>query len=166
MHRLIIAALLLIAASTGRGADGVLIRDVFRTMPDSLMPYLTENNRLDLIDFIDAHMEARVRNSLGGTTQMTALTADSLSISMSDALRLDMLLVQPQGQTADSCRVVCLVETFGVDSISRESTVRYFSLQWQPLAAAPPLSPRDQRRIDSLKVQTILKWNAEILKED
>ena len=42
------------------------MRDVFRQMPDSIVPYLTENNRLDFIDFIDSNMKAEVTNAFGG----------------------------------------------------------------------------------------------------
>ena len=52
MKKLIVAALMAITFSQA-SADGVKIRDVFREMPDSLMPYLSLNNRLDFIDFIE-----------------------------------------------------------------------------------------------------------------
>lgn len=32
------------------------MRDVFKHMPDSVLGYLSENNRLDMIDFIDSKM--------------------------------------------------------------------------------------------------------------
>ena len=39
-----------LSASAG---DGITLRDVFRQMPDSLMPTLTQNNRLDFLDFLE-----------------------------------------------------------------------------------------------------------------
>lgn len=165
MRRLLIVPLLLLVASLGHGAGGILLKDVFRTMPDSLMPYLTENNRLDFIDFLDSGMKAEVKNSLGGNSQMTALTADSLSIRMSDALRVDMLLLAPETPVGGDS-IVCLVETFGTDSLSLQSVVSYFTTQWQRLSAQPPLRAADKRRIDALKLQTILKWDDEVLKKN
>ena len=50
------------------------MRDVFKQMPDSLIPYLSSNNRLDFIDFIDSKMDAEVANSLGGKSRMQKLT--------------------------------------------------------------------------------------------
>ena len=38
------------------------MRDVFATMPDSVLGLMTKNNRLDCIDFIENDMEAKVRN--------------------------------------------------------------------------------------------------------
>ena len=49
------------------------MRDVFLRMPDGLLPYLTENNRLDFIDFMDSGMKAVVNNELGGKSEMLSL---------------------------------------------------------------------------------------------
>ena len=148
-----------LSASAG---DGITLRDVFRQMPDSLMPTLTQNNRLDFLDFIDAGMKAEVKNRLGGTSVMTALTADSLSLQVSPALRVDMLLL-PLAEPIDSMNQVVVVgETFLADSVYGETAVRYFSTDWK-LIPTPPLSEIQQKRIDGLKLQTILKWNNDVL---
>ena len=75
---------------------------LFKAMPDSLMPYLTKNNRLDMIDFMEANMKAEITNQLEGRTEMTALTADSLSLRMNETLRIDMKKVQVQTPVCDS----------------------------------------------------------------
>ena len=165
MRRILIAVLLAVALQGG-AQEAPALRDLFCQMPDSLMPYLSQNNRLDFIDFIDSNMKAEVKNSLDGTSEMTALTADSLSIRMSEALRVDMLLLTP-AQAVDSCRqVICLVQTFGTDSISLESQVDFYTPEWRKIGIVPIFSPSDQKRIDALKVQTILKRDEEILKKN
>ena len=88
-----LAACLLLCITSVCSAQGLALRDAFRQMPDSVMPTLTQNNRLDCLDFLDAGMKAEVRNRLGGTSVMTALTPDSLSLQVSPALRVDMLLL-------------------------------------------------------------------------
>lgn len=148
-----------LSASAG---DGITLRDVFRQMPDSLMPTLTQNNRLDFLDFLDAGMKAEVKNRLGGTSVMMTLTADSLSLQVSPALRVDMLLL-PLAEPIDSMNQVVVVgETFLADSVYGETAVRYFSTDWK-LIPTPPLSEIQQKRIDGLKLQTILKWNNDVL---
>ena len=88
------------------------MREVFLQMPDSIMPYLTENNRLDFLDFMDSGMKAEVRNELGGRSVMTALTDQNLSIQLSEVVRLDLWLF-PVSQEVDSCRqVVCMITTY------------------------------------------------------
>ena len=80
-----LAACLLLCITSVCSAQELTLRDAFRQMPDSLMPSLTQNDRLDFLDFLDAGMRAEVKNRLGGTSVMTALTADSLSLQVSPA---------------------------------------------------------------------------------
>ena len=158
-----LALLLCMALSLSVSAsDGITLRDAFRQMPDSVMPTLTQINRLDCLDFLDAGMKAEVKNRLGGTSVMMTLTADSLSLQVSPALRVDMLLL-PLAEPIDSMNQVVVVgETFLADSVYGETAVRYFSTDWK-LIPTPPLSEIQQKRIDGLKLQTILKWDDEHL---
>ena len=148
-----VMALLLATTLNQASAQSVTIRDVFRQMPDSLMPYLSKNNRLDFIDFMDSGMKAEVKNQLGGTSQMMALGDDSLTIRMNPSLRADILLM-------DS--TVVMIETFTVDSIYGQSRVHYFDTAWNPIAA-PVLSEAQQQRINRFEMQNILKKDDELL---
>ena len=131
-------------------------------MPDSLLPTLTQNNRLDFLDFLDAGMKAEVKNRLGGTSVMTVLTSDSLSLQVSASLRVDMLLL-PLAEPLDSVNQIVVVgETYLADSVYGETTVRYFTIDWKPLPV-PPLSENQQKRIEEFRLQTILKWSDELL---
>ena len=123
-----LAACLLLCITSVCSAQGLALRDAFRQMPDSVMPTLTQNNRLDCLDFLDAGMKAEVRNRLGGTSVMTALTPDSLSLQVSPALRVDMLLLTLAEPIDTVDQVIVVGETFLVDSIYGETTLRYFTL--------------------------------------
>ena len=107
------------------------IRDVFKQMPSSILPYLTENNRLDFIDFIDSNMKAEVTNAFGGKSEMQKLTDDYLSIHLNDAASVEMRLLDVKEPVDSASRVVCLVSTMG--SEVRESKVAFYSLKWNPL---------------------------------
>ena len=41
-------------------ADTLTIRQPFIEMPDSLIPYLSHNSRLDFLDFMDSKMKAEI----------------------------------------------------------------------------------------------------------
>ena len=143
------------------------IADCFREIPDSLLPTLSRNNRLDMLDFMESKMKAEVTNRLGGKSEMTSLTDSTLSIQMSNALKVDMLLLTPETSAdPESEDVICLIETFGTDSLSLESKVRFFSPSWELLNDPPQLSVSDQNTISSKKVLTILKRDEEILKKN
>lgn len=111
------------------------VGNLFKEMPDSLMPLLTKNNRLDMIDFMDAKMKAIVTNLLDGESQMTVLADDSLSIQMSPSLRVDLYLV-PTREEYDSCKqVLCMVSTYKLPSQGgEEQCIKYYSVCWRSLA--------------------------------
>ena len=69
------------------------MRDVISTMPDSLIPYLSENNRLDMIDFKEANMKAEVHNAFEGKTELMVLTDSYASITLNEAHRLQLRLL-------------------------------------------------------------------------
>jgi len=163
MRRWLLAALIATIAGQASAQD-LKIRDVFKQMPDSLMPYLTTNNRLDFIDFIDSDMKAEVANMTGGVSEMTALTDDSLSIRMSDALRVDMLLLDLD-EPLDSIRqVVIFVETFLVDSIYGESACKTYTTDWQLVTKSLSFNEAQKKRLGQLHLQNILNWQEDKLK--
>ena len=160
IRKLFVALFILSCIQTS--AQALKIRDVFKQMPDSLMPYLSQNNRLDFIDFLDSNMRAEVKNQLGGTSEMTALTDDALTIKMNESLRVDMLLME-SASTDSISHTIVMIETFMTDSIHGQSTVKYFSPNWIPLVEKPQFDAEQQKRIDECILQNILKKEEELL---
>ena len=155
-HRMLTAILALMTVGQVT-AQKQTLRDLFKQTPDSLMPCLSQNNRLDFIDFIDSNMKAEVVNLLGGKSEMTSLADDSLSIRMTPVSKVDLLLLPLDHPSTDSIsRVVVMVETWYADSVHGESRVRYFSPAWKPLSA-PVLSVAQVERVSQHNLQNILK---------
>ncbi|MBQ8152676.1 MAG: DUF3256 family protein [Prevotella sp.] len=114
------------------------MRDVFLQMPDSLFPYLTQNNRLDFIDFIDSGMKAVVSNEFSGKSEMLSLTDEEVTLQVSSALKVKMRLM-PVNEAVDSCRqVICMVMTYG--EANPESKIEVYSVSWKPLDTSKYLS--------------------------
>ena len=128
----IISVFLTLSASVGAQ---VRIRDVFKQMPDSILPYLSQANRLDFLDFLDSSMKAEVTNLLDGKSEMTALTNDSLSIRLNGVTRLDMLLVDASSLVRpDSVmQVVYMIKTYQIAGNQDEHSVSCFTTSWTPL---------------------------------
>ena len=126
----------------------MLMRDVFAAMPDSVLPMVTKNNRLDCIDFIENNMEAKVRNILDEYVTLEALTPDyaRFRTSASSLMELKLLPVN------DSTMVLCLVTTAQTgepDTPRRleDSNIRFLKPDWSPRDSTstlpfslPPLS--------------------------
>ena len=165
---LLVLCLLMTYFASGRAEDSTpehLMESVFRLMPDSLIPSLHENNRLDMIDFVNSNMKAQVTNLLGGRSEMLVITHDSICIQVSEGLTVRMLLLRPT-EMIDSCEyVVCFAQTFGIDSLSLSTQMDYYTTKWQKLDVIPHFSEVDEQRKERLNVQTILKWEDGILKK-
>ena len=127
MRKLLMICVLLSSLCT-HGEAQTKMRDVFLQMPDSLLPYLTENNRLDFIDFIDSGMKAVVTNELGGKSEMLSLTDTTLVLQVSPVTKVDMRLM-PVNEPVDSCnQVVCVLTTYG--EVAPESKIEVYSTHW------------------------------------
>ena len=142
------------------------IRDAFKQMPTSILPTLSENNRLDMIDFLDSKLKAEVDNLLGGKSEMTALSDDSISIRVSEALYMTILLLKPSQPTDSLKQIICVAQTFGSDSLSLSTKIDFYTDKWEKLESTPDLFKADKDRISALDLQTIVNWNKEILKKD
>lgn len=106
--------------------------DVFASMPDSIIPYLTKNNRLDCIDFINSNMEAVVTNSLGGKCQLIMLTDDSLSLKLSDVSSMELKLV-PRTIETETDTVICMKRVFLLPE--KDTREEFFTIDWKPIDA-------------------------------
>lgn len=108
--------------------------DVLAAMPDSLFPYLSKNNRLDMIDFMSSNMKAEVTNSLGGTSTLLELGDDYLKMQVCATTQVEMKLLPDSASQTDTVKgqTVCMVTTFG-ESHPKESKVEFFTTRWKPL---------------------------------
>ena len=166
------------------GAAQVTMRDVLRQLPDTLVPYLKENARLDFIDFIESNMKAEVSNILEGKSELTKLTDHYAMLSLTQTSKLEMRLLDTTEEVDSAHQLLCIVRSYGTDIC--ESVVDFYSLRWNKLPTADrvslpeemflatlgeqeaTLSIRPQCRIDApaiegqeelVKSSIILKWN-------
>ena len=94
---------------------------------------------------------------------MTALTDDSLSVRMSDALRIDMLLLTLDEPVDTIRQVVVFAESFLTDSVYQETELKFYTPDWQLITRDLPLNDVQRTRIESLNLQNILKWDSDRL---
>lgn len=118
---LLFSAFLFVAVSS---VAQVRMRDVFAQLPDSILPLMTRNNRLDCIDFIENGMEARVKNKFNDQVVLEALTEDFLLIRTSESSNVEMKLM-PLG----SDTLICVNRIyFGP---TEDSDVRLYDINWR-----------------------------------
>ena len=111
-------------------ADSLTAADIFRQLPDSLTPYLSQNNRLDMLDFMSANMKAEVTNQLDGKSEMTLLSPDSLSVRLSDVLTLGIGC----GGTGEASGWVRLHYVYTLSPEQSEHVTAIYDRRWQLLS--------------------------------
>lgn len=119
---------------------------VFKQMPDSVIGYLSENNRLDMIDFMEADMESVVTNKLDGNTKLICADSSYIKLQLNKAVELEMKLLPYDGETKDSSSyVVCLVSTYGVNL--KESKVKFYTAKWNEIDIPNPLEKLNYKKL-------------------
>lgn len=163
--------LLLLLLSFGLKAQEA--KALFNTAPESLLPLLTAVNKADFIDFLDSNMQAKVKNRLGTTSQMTDLTEDYVRIQMTENSVWEM----KRFSTADSTNVICVVSTACAPVC--DSAVRFFSADWKELPASQflqkpdltaflhrPDSISDKEYVDLISKLDVVLVNASLSKDE
>lgn len=102
----------------------IRVRDIFAAAPDSVFPLLTQNNRLDCLDFMENNMPAKVKNRLNKYSEMTSLTSDYLRIQMSEHSTIQMRVLNDEG-------LFCLIRTYL--GPTTDSHMEFFDAQWCPI---------------------------------
>lgn len=101
-------------------------KQLFRAMPDSILPLLTANNRADCTDFMDSKMKAEVDNVFKEKTQMTDMTNDYIALRLSEASTWQMKLLPMN----DSIKIICVINT--VEGPVADSRIAFYSTSWVP----------------------------------
>ena len=107
--------------------------DAISRMPDTVVPYLNENMRLDLIDFIQSGMKAEVTNNLGGKSVLRQLSDRYSSWQLNEAAGMEMRLLDTAEPVDSANQIICVVKTWGTDI--QESSINFYSMEWLPLPA-------------------------------
>lgn len=137
---IILSAMLPLLFFSSAMAQTSTMADVFRLMPDSLLPYITHNDRLDMIDYVEAGMKAEVTNKLDGKSVLDSIDSNYLHLTLSEALVVEMGMLPVEELTEDSCsNVVCVVSTYA----GMESTLKFYTSKWQEWQPQPSLEIAD-----------------------
>ncbi len=123
MKFMMLACLLLASSTVGARS----MKDLLVSMPDSLVPYLDKNLRLEFAELQEMGVKAEVQNLLGDTSVMDTLTADFVQLRTSRVSTLQMKKLPVSG--GDS--LLCVVKTFS--GPEKDSELYLYSQDWKPL---------------------------------
>lgn len=124
MKQLVVSVLALLLSCTLQAKS---LRDMWTTMPDSILPTMNHNIRTEFVELLDMNVKAEVRNLLGTDCVLDTITSDYLHLSMSKVSSLAMkMLPLENGDT-----IICMVKTYA--GPEKESELHFYDADWQVL---------------------------------
>lgn len=103
------------------------IKNLFVQMPDSILPLLTVNDRMDFLDYMESGMTPKANNKLGGESVLTLMTDDHLSVKVTDDSRFDLIMLEKK----DGSSLLCVINT--VMPQYADSRIRFFDENWNSI---------------------------------
>lgn len=124
MRKLLVLSLLTLCTLTV-GAKSMV--DIWKAIPDSLMPYVDRKHRTEMVEFIRMGLKGDVDNLLGSKSTMDSLTSNFIQVRASEAMMMQIKRLPRQG--SDS--ILCVVRTwFGPVKSSR---IQLYTENWKPI---------------------------------
>lgn len=122
-----VLAVLAVGIMTAGSMSAEDLRTLFVNMPDSILPTLTKSERMDFLDYMDSGMKARVRNKLGGESEMTALSDRSLTVRTSRSGRMEIAVFPFR----NGKNLICIIKT--VTARYDDSRITFYNEDWTPV---------------------------------
>ncbi len=101
------------------------MKTLFAEMPDSLLPYIIKNRRLDCIDFVENNMKAEIENSFGGKSELLSLTDSTAEMKLSETSLLKLQLVSIPEKIIIFEKIISVPE--------KQSFARYYNTDWKEI---------------------------------
>lgn len=108
------------------------IEDCFINMPDTILPYVSKDNRDVLMHFADDSKDTLgiVDTVLGGKAWISKKTSSLIVFHPTSNLDLELALVP---SPTDS--LICLIRTYKASEA--ESVVQIYDMKWNPISSVP-----------------------------
>ena len=121
------------------------VREMWLSMPDSIIPYLNNNQRIELVDFINLNVKSEVSNLLGDSTVLDTLSTDYLHLTVNPSTKIELKMLP--FVNADS--ILCMIKT--LNAPESESMIEFYDKDWNRLPSEAMFDGSDLNSIkDSL----------------
>ncbi len=104
-------------------SDAKTVGDMWVSMPDDMIGYLTKNERMELMDLVDMKVKPQVKNELDGSSSVDTLSNNYLKVTLSSASTIEMKMLPSEGDS-----LLCVVRTFSAPE--KESVVSFYDQNW------------------------------------
>lgn len=100
------------------------IDEVWKNMPDSVIPYLNAGLRAQMIEDCKSKTDNTTKNILEGESKISRMTNNFIDANINKYTNLKLLLLDRQ----DSTQLICMVRTFC--SPAAESHITFYNTDW------------------------------------
>lgn len=103
------------------------IKNVLCNMPESIVPYIGEEQREEICKFTSETDTIKIKNKLNGSTEVTLSGDDFARINLNKSAMLQIKLLPLN----DTTQIICMVKT--MTTPVKESDVSFYSTDWTPI---------------------------------
>lgn len=132
-----IAIIALAACALGVwGADRGIAARCFEQAPDQVLPMLSTNTRLDMLDYFEAGSDRPSPNSLGGDARITAADSAFMAFDAGTGEHWQMLVLE---DAKGPSHIIGMIET--LDTPIPDSHAAFYNSRWEKLGGVftPPV---------------------------
>lgn len=125
MKRLLILTLSAINLCCGFAQNNV--KDLLKAMPDSIIPYLNNNQKAELSKFSNAHDSLKVKNMLSGETSIDSINSSFARIKLTRFTDIQVKLLPMNDSTA----IICAIKTYRKPV--PDSNIKFYTTDWKEI---------------------------------
>lgn len=126
-NKLILLLLMLLFLTVNLKISAKNIKDIWTTMPDSMIVYMDKKARVECIDLIEKGMTPEITNRLGGKTRIDTITSDFISATLSEASNIQIKLLPAFNDT-----IICYIHTY--KGPLPESSIALYTQEWNKIS--------------------------------
>lgn len=123
----VLSVLILLCLMVNTNVYAKSIKEIWTSLPDSMLVYLDKNIRTECINLMETGMKPEVTNKLGGKTKIDTLTSNFISVTLTKASTLQIKLMPTQNDT-----ILCVVHTFNAPVA--ESSIMLYTQEWEKIS--------------------------------
>lgn len=101
-------------------------KSAFSTIPKSIFGFISEDNRLDMIDYFESGIDKPIVNELGDTARIAALTDSSISVDYAPEATLTLAPISCSGS-----QIIMLINSLATPTV--DSRIQFFTHDWKPI---------------------------------
>lgn len=103
----------------------ITMEEAWKSMPDSIIPYLNAGLRTEMIDLYNGGHATETKNILEGNSRILQVKADFAEIRLNSSAIMQLQLYDK----LDSTQVICMIKTYGTPAV--ESEIAFYTTNWE-----------------------------------